>query len=351
MLPLLFSFLGSSLSQYAWFGGIVLAFVLAGQLLYYLSKTVFHRLASKSETKLDDVFLSVLQGPLVGLLMVGGLYFGFSFLTPDLPGLSEAYYRLLSVLVILLMAWLVWRLIDSLMIHYLIPFAEKTDSKLDDQLIPILRKVSKLALVLITLVVVLDGFGYNVTALIAGLGIGGLAIAFAAQKTMANVFGGATILVDHPFVVEDHIKVGDVEGRVEKIGLRTTRIRSLDNHKITFPNSNLADSVITNITGSQNRRVEVVLSLVYGTPVEKLRRAAELARMAVASVPGTVPPQTAVGFYSFADSSLDLHLRYFLSDPETFFEVRSEVNFKIKELFEKEGLEFAYPTRTLYLNK
>jgi MscS family membrane protein len=349
------TYFGVGVGEYALFFLTVLVSLVVGKIFYFFMKNYVRRITAKTKTELDDIFVDIVEEPLVFVIFVVGLYVGFLFLEPGfsvaIPWFVEFFHKVIGMLVISAIAWFLLRFIDAFLDHYVVPLAEKTESKLDDQIVPIVRKVGKIAVLAVAGIIVLDNFGYNVTALIAGLGIGGLAFAFAAQKTIANVFGGATIFVDKSFFVGERIQVNGIDGVVEKIGLRTTRIKDFDNFRITIPNSNIADSTVTNVSRAENRRIKFTLNLVYGTSVKQLRKAVELIKKAVADTKGTAPEKTKVVFNEFAGSSLDLLVLYYLNDNSAYFSIKDEVNFRIKEYFEKAGLEFAYPTQTVYVEK
>ncbi len=168
---------------------------------------------------------------------------------------------------------MVTRVLDAVYREYLVPIAEKSENDLDDQLMPILQKGTKLAVWSIGIIVALNNAGYDVGALIAGLGIGGLALAMVAKDTASNVFGGFTIFSDRPFKLHDRVKVAGFDGTVIDIGVRSTRLNTLEDRVVTIPNSTFADSAVENVSLEPSRKVVLNLGLVYDTTPEQMRRA------------------------------------------------------------------------------
>ena len=213
--------------------------------------------------------------------------------------------------------------------------------------------MAKAAILLIALIIILSNFGYDVTALIAGLGIGGLAVAFAAQATIADAFGGLSIFTSKPFVVGDIVKTPDAFGTVEEVGLRYTRIRTLDKRLLVIPNSKVANGIIENVSTEPASRIQLHLGLTYATPAKKIRLAKETILKIIKSNPGCAKdPLLAaqVTFSEFKDYNLDIWVIYFV-DKDNWIDVQGQINEAIKEEFEKAKIEFAFPTQTIHLAK
>jgi len=207
--------------------GIMVGAMLAGKVLYWFFSTVARRLTEKTKTKFDDIVIDLVEEPLVAAFVIFGIWFGLR--TLNLPDAARAISgNVLQFLVILMVGWMAVRLIDALFREFLTPLAEKTANDLDDQLLPIARKGSKLIVWSLTVIVGLNNAGYDVGALIAGLGIGGLALAMAAKDTVSNVFGGFTIFSDRPFNLNDRVKVVGYDGVIKEIGVRSTRLQTLE---------------------------------------------------------------------------------------------------------------------------
>ncbi|MCX7916233.1 MAG: mechanosensitive ion channel family protein, partial [Verrucomicrobiae bacterium] len=191
--------------------------------------------------------------------------------------------------------------------------------------------------------------GLPITSVVAGLGIGGIAVALAAQNTLANVFGTITILADRPFRVGDRVQIDKFDGTVETIGLRSTRIRTLDGHLVTLPNKIVADSGITNISLRPNIRQLFTISLTYDTTPEKMREALQIAREVISRHPLT--HDFIVNWRDFGPHSLDIFVVYWAktTDYKEFLAALEEINLELKARYDASGLNFAFPTRTIHL--
>jgi MscS family membrane protein len=254
-------------------------------------------------------------------------------------------------MVIALIAWIVINLVDAFIEHYAEPLAKKTESDLDDQLIPIFRKIIKIILVIITAILIISTFGVNVSSLVAGVGIGGLAIALAAQDLLSNLFGGFAILSDKPFKIGDRIKLDDkTDGVVKKISTRSTTIETFGGTEIVMPNSKVANTILENISREKNRRMVLKLSLEYTTPNEKLEKACDLIREIIKKQKNTTD-EVSVFFENFGESDLKFTVIYWIKDLSKYVETVHEVNMTIKKRLEKENVRFAFPTRTLHVKK
>jgi small-conductance mechanosensitive channel len=194
-------------------------------------------------------------------------------------------------------------------------------------------------------------FDVQITPLLASLGIGGLAVALALQNVLSDLFASLSIVLDKPFVIDDFIAVDDLQGTVEHVGLKTTRLRSLSGEQLVFSNSDLLSSRVRNYKRMLERRATFTIGVIYGTPVEALREIPKLIRAAVESQPNTRMDRT--HFQKFGDSSLDFETVYFMLVPDyaVFMDVQQEINLYLYEAFQERGLEFAFPTRTLWLEQ
>jgi len=215
-----------------------------------------------------------------------------------------------------------------------------------------LKKLLKILIVILGILTALKTIGYDITALLAGLGIGGLAVALAAQDTIRNFIAGILIFVDKPFKIKDWIKFDGGEGIVEDIGVRSTKIRTFDDSLIVVPNTSLVNANIENFSEMRKRRVLVYIGLTYDTPVEKIKRAKEIIKEIIEAHPGTLPP-IRITFYKFNTYSLDIRVEYFIRNFgfDYYLNTIDEINLKIKEAFDREGIEMAFPTETIYLKR
>lgn len=214
-----------------------------------------------------------------------------------------------------------------------------------------IRFLSMAVLLGIVVLIVLDNAGVDVTAMVAGLGIGGIAIALAAQSILGDLFAAVSIVLDKPFLVGDFIIVDDKLGTVEAIGLKTTRVRALSGEQLVFANSDLLKSRIQNFKRMQERRVLFTFGVVYQTPAAKLREIPRIVREAIEHNSPTRFDRC--HFKRFADSSLEFEAVYFVGSPEfnVFMNIQQAVNLELFERLQREGIEFAYPTRTLFMSQ
>lgn len=226
----------------------------------------------------------------------------------------------------------------------------KTPSPLDDQLAPMATQVLKVLVVILGALIVLQNFGVNVVSLLAGLGLGGLALALAAQDAVANLIGSVMIILDRPFSIGDSVKVADVEGTIEAIGFRSTRIRTVTNSLVTIPNSTMAKEKIDNTGLRPYRRIRQTLGIHYDTPPEVIEHFCTRVKYLITQDTAVVKDTVQVSFVGFADSSLSIlvnfHLAVFTGDEESSRQQKifCEIIAAAKEM----GVVFAYPTQTVY---
>ncbi len=249
------------------------------------------------------------------------------------------------------MIWLSFNAVDVLC-DYLSGLTETTDTKLDDQLVPLLKKTLKIFAFTIGIIAVIQNYGYSVTSVLAGLGIGGLAVALAAQETLANFFGSITIFADKPFQVGDWIITDGVEGTVEEVGFRSTRVRTFYNSVITVPNSKIASSGIDNMGLRRYRRIKQVLGVTYSTTSEQMDAFVEGIRAIIVANQYMRKDFYEIHFNGFGDFSLNVLVYCFLEVSSWSEELREKHNFflEILRLAEELGVEFAFPTQTVHVD-
>jgi len=318
-----------------------------------LSKAAQH-LANRSSTQLDHVLLSSAGKPAGWLILVIGIIVTLHTLQPS----AETWPMITLVdqigraATIVIGTWFLWRLLEALS-SYLVERAKKTESPLDDQLVPFVTKTLKIFIVITAVLVAAQNMGYSISGLIASLGIGGIAVAMAARDTIANVFGSIMLLVDRPFTVGDWIKTSEFEGVVEEIGFRSTSIRTFAKTLVNVPNSTLANMVIDNIDARSVRRIKMRIGITYSTTSAQMQKAIEGIEDILKKHPGVDQNFSLVKFDEFEDSSLSIFLYYFSKSTNwgEYLQVRQEVNMQMMQLLEKLGLEFAFPSRSVYLHQ
>ncbi|MEP5834950.1 MAG: mechanosensitive ion channel family protein, partial [Balneola sp.] len=247
--------------------------------------------------------------------------------------------------------WLFYNLSDVFS-KYLGVLTSKTETKLDDQLVPLIRKTLRFFVLVMGIILILQNNGYNVASLIAGLGIGGLAVALAARDTLANFFGSVTIFVDKPFRIGDWIKVAGVEGTVEEVGFRSTRIRTFYNSLVSVPNSNISNNEVDNLGHREYRRLLTTLNLTYSTSPEQMEAFVEGIKAIVKSNSHFRQDFYEVHFNAFGAHSLDVMVYVFFKVPDWSTELQQKHNFflEVLKLAKEVGVEFAFPTQTLHVD-
>lgn len=246
-------FWGNSIREYIIFMGALALGMLLGKLTSWIIQNIIRKVAKKSTTKIDDVLVDVFDGPLILAVFIATLALSKTILLLS-PTMAAIYGHLIRILITINIAWLIIRFVDSALEHYLVPYAEQSETDLDDVLLPILRTSAKIIIVVMGGVMVLSDFGFNVVGLVAGLGIGGLAIAFAAKDLISNIFGGISVIADKPFKMGDTIKFGDKSGVVREIGIRTTRLETPEGTALIIPNAKFTDGIIENVSAKDRRK-------------------------------------------------------------------------------------------------
>lgn len=299
-----------------------------------------------------------LASPLSLLMLALALQVGLGwvYMAKPLRDLSDGVVAFLHILS---MGWFLYNAVDVLDL-WLRELTAKTDSKLDDMVVPLIRKALRIFLVIVfTLVVAQNVFGLNITGWLAGLGIAGLAVSLAAQDSVKNLFGSITVFFDKPFVVGDFISFDGQEGVVEEIGFRSTRMRTLDGHLVTVPNMKFIDNSVRNVTERRSLRRVLDVTITYDTPVEKIERAVQIIKdilgdpeFAAAFNLEKDPPR--VVFNDFNAASLNIRVMYWyvLGDGRDFWsalDFAEKFNLRLFRAYAAEGIEFAFPTQTLFL--
>ncbi|WP_236006122.1 mechanosensitive ion channel family protein [Paradesulfitobacterium ferrireducens] len=321
----------------------------------YLYRLVFH-LTSKSKLEIDDNLALAFKRPVLMFIMFMGIYLALQNLTPVLfpdPVGAASYQRFLShslrTFIVIFFAWGLYNMEESSSLIF-----EKLQNtlqlRIDRILIPFLSKTFRFLTVALAIIVILQEWEYDINGFIAGLGLGGLAFALAAKDTIANIFGGVVIIMDKPFSIGDWIKSSEVEGVVEDINFRSTRIRTFDQALITLPNSILANASIVNWSKMGKRRISFNLGVMYSTPKEKLEACIHSIHKMLEEHPEVHKETILVAFDRFNDSSLDIHLYFFTNTTvwADYMKVKEDINFKIMDILEKNGVSAAFPSQSVY---
>ena len=327
---------------------VILAWALGGG-LSRITRFILRRLARRTRAEWDDAVLARIGGPLT---LAWGLVAAFALL----PWLGlyqpaeDVAHRVLRGLFLLTIFWALVRMIDvARQVIAVSPWALAHPGV--RSLLPLLARVAKALTAIIGVVTLFSELGFPVASLVAGLGIGGLALALAAQKTVENLFGAFAIGADQPFREGDFVSVEDFVGTVETIGLRSTRIRTLDRTVISIPNGRLADMRLESLTERDRMRLHCTVGLVYGTTAGQMRTVLEGLERVLRSHSRIWPDAVVVRFKEFGDSSLNIEIMAWFQTREfsEFQLMRQDVLLQFMEVVEQAGSSFAFPTRTVHL--
>jgi small-conductance mechanosensitive channel len=305
------------------------------------------KLAEKTETKIDDYIIILYKKVFAPLLYIGALYVALKHLA-----IQEAPRMIIDKACIVILTFFAVKAVILLIDFGITETVTKNDGdEAKTKSIKGLLVIVKGLVWAIGIILLLDNMGYKVSTILAGLGIGGIAIALAAQALLGDFFSYVSIIFDKPFQIGDFIVVDDHSGTIEHIGIKTTRMRSVDGEQIIFSNSGLTGTHIKNFKRMVSRRVVLTLGVTYETPVEKMKKIPELIKQAIMSVKGVKFDRA--HFNSFSASSQDFEVVYIVegNDYNKYMDIKQDINFKIIDEFNKLGIEFAYPTQTLFVKK
>ena len=328
---------------------IFLAFYLS-KFFDYLTRVWLRKLTSKTETKFDDFLLDLLNGPIKVVVFVVLLFIGLDvFRWPASVQLFLS--KGLIVIVAVSLTYLSIKLVDAALGYWRQRAKAAEDDQFNKELLPIIRNSLRVFVIIVAFLVTSQNLGLNITGLVASLSIGGLALGLAAQDTLANLFGAVSVLVDKPFRIGDRIQLDNVDGVVEQIGFRSTRVRNQDGYLVTIPNKAVGNATITNIALRANIRTLMNIGITYDTPTEKLKRALQILEEIYRSHPMIL--DVWISFNKFGDSALNIQVIHWWksTDQKVYLAGMQQLNLRIKERFDQEGIDFAFPTQTLHVKQ
>lgn len=310
------------------------------------------RWAERTKTKLDDEILRNIKKPIYLVVILFGVYHALNFLTV-LREYSVLLTRVFTVIEILVVTFIVTRVINVLLVWY----AEKSRKRgkdLSEHLLFILRKIIQAFVYLIAFLVVLSAFNIDLTGVALGLGVGGIAIALALQNILSDVFSAFSIYFDRPFEIGDFVIIGDYAGVVKKIGIKSTRIELLQGEELVMSNRELTTASVRNFKKMRKRRISFTIGVTYDTSLEKLKKILDIVKDVID--PKKLPDVDRldrVHFKEFGPYSLNFEIVYYMKtrDYLKYMDTQQAINFAIKEAFEKEGIEMAFPTQTVFVNR
>jgi len=347
---------GNTIENYILAIAVIALFVGLGQLFSAIIVRILKKLTQKTETIVDDLLVEVLEKPAVFALFIIGFRMIDSFITFGVRG-NQIFNHITTILIVIDIIWAINKVIDVLVEHYLAPLTAKTQSKLDDHLLPFVRKFLKIIVILIGVIFIIKNMGYDVTSLIAGLGIGGLAFALAAQPLLSNLFGGLSIIADKPFQVGDRVRIDNkYEGTIKEIGMRSTVLKTYTDTLVHIPNNVIATTAVENLSIGNNKSVRFTfnIGLEYNTSNEKMEEAIDIIKNILESNKNVVQgpdSKPSVAFSEFKDSSLNIMGGYTIVSTDVIGATRTAINLEIKKRFEKAHIHMAFPTQTLHVKK
>jgi MscS family membrane protein len=329
---------------------LVLAFYFS-RALDWLIQNRLKQWASRTTTEWDDILVKLADGPVKAITLVFLIHIGLEFY--DWPAWLEVNLSRLSLIVgAVAMTFIALRVIDLAMAVWRKQPRQGGDVAFNDQFVLLVGKLLKAVLILITVLTLLGNLGVDITAILGSVSVLGLAFGLAAQDSVANLFGAVAVFVDKPFKVGDRIKVGsDVDGVVETMGLRATQVRNADGFLITLPNKSVGNNTVINVTARPFIRTVLNYGLTYDTPAHRVDHAAELLRSIFTAHPLT--GECHVIFNRFDASALNIEVSHqcMTRDWPTYLAALHGLNLQVKERFDAEKLEFAFPTQTVFLKQ
>jgi MscS family membrane protein len=321
--------------------GAVVGSVVGGRLLYWFISRFLNQLAKKTTTKLDDVLVEQLREPLIFCIVLSGMWLGIKQLhTKDQ---WEVFIRQGFFLGIMFnITWLLVRVLDTAIKFILLPLIHRSQSNFADTKLPIIISMINVGIWTTACVFALNYVGYNVQAVLAGLGIGGLAFAVAANYTLSNVIGGITIIFVQPFKVGDRIRIEGHDGFVEEIGLSVCRIRTfVDETLVVIPNRHFTDKILVNMSLSPARRTTLKVPLPYSTSPRQIEEAVLVLKQIALNHPH-VADHCKVAFDSLGQYALQLQFMYYIHHDADLWDTQTEVTLEVFRRFGEAGIEFAY---------
>lgn len=328
---------------------VALAF-LGARLFDWLVAVQLKRITERTKTRLDDLFVQLLRGPLKILALVVFLHLGLNlFHWPDWleRWLQKGFYLLLAASV----TYMVLKLVDLAGTYWRRRPGIKADKTFNELLIPLVSKSLKAFILIMAVLVTLDNLDFNIRTLLAGVSISGLALGLAAQDTVGNLFGAAAVFIDKPFQIGDRIQLDGIDGTVEEMGLRSTRVRNLDGFVVTIPNKTMGNATITNVTRRPNFKTVLNIGVTYDTTSEKVSEAVRILKDVYGNHPMT--GDLTVGFNNFGDSALNINVVHFWKELDWKLHVAGmeTLHLEVKRRFDQAGIAFAFPSRTVYLRQ
>ena len=306
------------------------------------------RLAEKTNTNIDDILIKTIDSIKWSFYFLISIFIAIQFIT-----LMRVIDQAISFIIIVILTYYIVKIIQEFIEYGFDNIIKKKEKEedFDSSILNLSKKIIKVVLWAVAIIILLQNFGYNVSTLVGGLGLGGLAIAFALQNILGDIFASFSIYLDKPFRIGDYIVIGSDSGIVKKIGIKSTRITTLQGEELVISNKELTGVRVRNFKQMERRRIFFTIGVIYNTPTTKMKKIPALIKKIFRKIDNADLDR--VHFKKFNDSSLDFEIVYFLNSREysDYMDTQQNINLAIKESFEKEKIEFAYPTQTIFLEK
>ncbi|WP_160112421.1 mechanosensitive ion channel family protein [Salicibibacter kimchii] len=330
---------------------IVLIFLVLRKLFTRFIFAIIKMVSKHGKSPFLGNLLFAFEKPMRMLIVVLGVYFAVLYLDPR-PDIMVVVNRLLRTFIIIFFGWGFFNF-SGTSSDLFTRLGRKIDGDQDSMLIPFISRILRGLILVLMFTVIAMEWNYDINGFIAGLGLGGLAFALAAQDTIANFFGGVILVTEQPFKKDDWIQTPTVEGIVEDIHFRSTKVRTFEESLVTVPNSTIAHEAITNWSEMRKRQIFFYVNVKYDTPVEKLRSVSERVRQEIKQAPEIHPDEIDIYFREFEESGLALMFYYFTYETSwaKWLAIKEKYNFRILEVLHEENVEIALPGRDLYMQR
>ncbi|MHA1540455.1 MAG: mechanosensitive ion channel family protein [Alphaproteobacteria bacterium] len=336
-----------------YFGNSLLSYIIAFVIIFFgffigksfnwLINNFVLKLVKKTETRLDDIIFEKLESHFSYIVIFFGLKLGLKqlILPQQIDFISN---QLLFILITITISHAISRFFDALIEEYLVPLTEKSKNQVE--FLPILRKSLSFSIWIIAIILIMNNAGYNVTSLLAGLGLGGLAFAMASKDYISNIFGGMTIFMDKTFKIKDRIRIGKFDGNIKEIGIRSTKLKTFDGTIVTIPNSQFTESMVENVSQAPSKKVIINLGITYETPLKKIEKLQKILPKITEENDNT-KDDVIISLNHFGDFSLNIYFAFYIKNSSDYFKTVNEIHMEILKQFTKEKIDFAYPTQKM----
>lgn len=343
-------FFNNTVLDYLIFLGIFLAILVVLKIFKIVLLVKIKKITKKTKTKFDDLVIDIVDSINWPFYLFFALHFSLKFIsTPNILGIITYYLLFITGTYYIIKG--LQGIVDYGFDRVLEKKEQGSEGSFNPTIILLFKKIAKIILWGLAVIILLQNLGYNISTLVAGLGIGGLAIAFALQNILSDIFASFSIYFDKPFEVGDFIIIGKDKGTVKKIGIKSTRIQALQGEELIVSNQELISSRVHNYKKMKKRRIVFDFGVTYETSSEKLRKIPEIVKEIMEKMEGVDLDR--VHFNKFSDFSLNFEIVYYFDSSEynNYMDVQEEINLSIKTALEKEKISLAYPTQTIFVKK